>query len=138
MHPNDGRMISNFIVQSLGGEPITIYGDGKQTRSFCYVDDLIAGLSLLMDFPKEITGPIDLGNREEVTILEATERIRSLTASRSEIIFKPFPENDPHRRCPDIRRAKRILNWEPRVSFADGLRMTIDYFGGVLRSRERT
>jgi len=134
MHPNDGRVISNFIVQSLRGEPITIYGDGKQTRSFCYVDDLIAGLLLLMGAPREVTGPVNLGNPEEITILEAAERIRSLTASGSEIIFKPLPQNDPHRRCPDIHLAKKNLNWEPRISLADGLKKTIDYLDNLLRS----
>lgn len=128
MHPNDGRVVSNFIVQALKNEPITIYGDGTQTRSFCYVDDLIDGMIKMMNSPDEFTGPVNLGNPEEYTILELAETIIKLTNSKSKIIFKPLPENDPKRRKPDITLAREKLGWEPRVSLKDGLKITIEYF----------
>ena len=128
MHPNDGRVVSNFIVQALKNEPITIYGDGTQTRSFCYVDDLIDGMIKMMNSPDEFTGPVNLGNPEEYTILELAETIIKLTNSKSKIVFKPLPENDPKRRKPDITLAREKLGWEPRVSLKDGLKITIEYF----------
>lgn len=132
MHPNDGRVVSNFIVQALKGEPLTVYGDGSQTRSFCYVDDLIEGLVRLMASPPELTGPINLGNPEEFTILELAELVRELTGSRSEIVFRPLPQDDPIRRCPDITRARTLLNWEPKTPLREGLVQTIDWFRRVL------
>jgi UDP-glucuronate decarboxylase len=132
MHPNDGRVVSNFIVQALKGEPLTVYGDGSQTRSFCYVDDLIEGLVRLMASPPELTGPINLGNPEEFTILELAELVRELTGSRSEIVFRPLPQDDPIRRCPDITRARTLLSWEPKTPLREGLVQTIDWFRRVL------
>jgi len=128
MHPNDGRVVSNFIMQALRGEPITIYGDGKQTRSFCYVSDLISGFLKLMDTPDEVTGPINLGNPGEFTMIELAEAVIRLTGSRSEIIFKPLPADDPRQRQPDISQAKKVLGWEPRVPLEEGLKQTIQYF----------
>ena len=128
MLPNDGRVVSNFIVQALQGAPITIYGDGQQTRSFCYVDDLIEGLMALMDAPDELTGPINLGNPSEVTILELAEKIVAMTSSTSKIEYKPLPTNDPRRRQPDISMAKERLDWRPTVRLEDGLEATIAYF----------
>ncbi|MFA7256010.1 MAG: UDP-glucuronic acid decarboxylase family protein [Kiritimatiellales bacterium] len=128
MHPNDGRVVSNFIMQALRGEPITIYGDGKQTRSFCYVDDLIAGFLALMDSPDEITGPVNLGNPGEFTMLELAQAVIKLTGSKSELIFKPLPADDPKQRQPDITQAKEKLGWEPQVPLEEGLRHTIKYF----------
>ncbi len=128
MLPDDGRVVSNFIVQALNGEPITIYGDGQQTRSFCYVDDLTGGLMALMDAPDELTGPINLGNPSEVTILELAEKVVSMTSSNSKIEFKPLPVNDPRRRQPEISLAKERLGWQPTVRLEDGLKETIAYF----------
>ncbi len=128
MLPNDGRVVSNFIVQALKGAPITIYGDGQQTRSFCYVDDLIEGLMALMNAPDELTGPINLGNPSEVTILELAEKIVAMTSSTSKIEYKPLPTNDPRRRQPDISMAKERLDWRPTVRLEDGLEATIAYF----------
>ncbi len=128
MHPNDGRVVSNFIMQALRGEPITIYGDGKQTRSFCYVDDLIAGFLKLMDSPDEVTGPINLGNPGEFTMLELAQTVIKLTGSKSELIFKPLPADDPKQRKPDITQAKTKLGWEPKVPLEEGLKHTIEYF----------
>jgi len=133
MHPNDGRVVSNFIVQALKNEPLTIYGDGNQTRSFCYVDDLIEGLIRLMNSPKEIAGPVNLGNPRENTILELAEVVRHLVNSRSEIVFKPLPQDDPQKRCPDIDLAKKVLDWEPKVALEEGLSDTIKYFDDLLR-----
>jgi UDP-glucuronate decarboxylase len=132
MRPDDGRVISNFIVQALKGEPITIYGDGSQTRSFCYVDDLIEGFVRLMDAPDSVTGPMNLGNPEEYTILELAERIIEMTGSRSKLEHRALPEDDPLQRCPDIGFAKRALSWEPRVRLADGLKTTIEYFKTIV------
>ena len=128
MHPNDGRVVSNFIMQALRGEPITIYGTGEQTRSFCYVSDLIDGFLKLMDSPEEITGPINLGNPGEFTMLELAESVIKLTGSKSELIFKELPEDDPKQRQPDISLAKEKLGWEPKVDLTEGLKPTIKYF----------
>ncbi len=128
MHPNDGRVVSNFIVQALKNEPITVYGDGKQTRSFCYVDDLIDGLIRLMDTPDDFTGPVNIGNPGEFTIFELAQRVVALTGSKSEIVNKPLPSDDPIQRCPDIAFAQRELGWSPTVNLDQGLRKTIDYF----------
>jgi UDP-glucuronate decarboxylase len=128
MHPNDGRVVSNFIMQALRGEPITIYGDGTQTRSFCYVTDLIAGFFKLMDSPDEVTGPINLGNPGEFTMLELAETIVRLTGSQSKLIFEPLPSDDPKRRQPDITQAAEILDWKPNMPLEEGLRHTVEYF----------
>jgi UDP-glucuronate decarboxylase len=137
MHPNDGRVVSNFIVQALCGEPITIYGDGSHTRSFCYVDDMIEGLARLMDSPDEVTGPMNLGNPVECTILELASVIVDLANSRSSIVHKPLPSDDPAQRQPDITNARRVLGWEPVVPLRDGLRRTIEYFDSFLAERGR-
>jgi UDP-glucuronate decarboxylase len=128
MHPNDGRVVSNFIMQALRSEPITIYGSGKQTRSFCYVSDLIAGFLKLMDSSDEITGPVNLGNPGEFTMLELAEAVIKLTGSKSKLVFKPLPEDDPKQRQPDITQAKTRLGWEPKVALEEGLKETIQYF----------
>ena len=128
MHPNDGRVVSNFIMQALRGEPITIYGDGSQTRSFCYVDDLIEGFIRLMNSPDDFTGPVNLGNPVEFTILELARKVIALTGSESKIIFKPLPEDDPKQRKPDITLAKDALGWEPGVMLEEGLKKTIEIF----------
>jgi UDP-glucuronate decarboxylase len=132
MHPADGRVVSNFIVQALKGEPLTVYGDGSQTRSFCYVDDLIEGLVRLMHTPDHITGPITLGNPKEFTILELAETIIELTGSNSEIQFNELPKDDPKQRRPDISLAKKLLNWQPRIGLREGLSKTIAYFDDLL------
>ncbi len=134
MHPNDGRVVSNFIVQALRGQSITIYGDGKQTRSFCYVDDLVDGLVRLMNSPEGFTGPVNLGNPGEFTILELAEKVIDLTGSSSELVFKPLPSDDPTQRQPNISLAKEKLDWEPKVPLEVGLGKTIDYFDDLLRS----
>ncbi len=128
MHPNDGRVVSNFIEQALKGAPITVYGDGKQTRSFCYVDDLIDALVRLMATSDDFTGPVNLGNPQEFTILELARKVIANTGSRSEIVFKPLPSDDPVQRQPDISLAKQMLQWEPVVALNEGLRRTISYF----------
>jgi UDP-glucuronate decarboxylase len=132
MHPNDGRVVSNFILQALNDEPITVYGNGSQTRSFCYVDDLIDGVIRLMKTPDEFTGPVNLGNPHEITILKMAETIIELTGSSSKIIFKSLPADDPLQRQPDITRAKEQLKWSPRVSLEDGLIKTITYFADFM------
>nr|WP_211112488.1 UDP-glucuronic acid decarboxylase family protein [Azospirillum sp. SYSU D00513] len=132
MHPNDGRVVSNFIVQALKGEPITIYGDGSQTRSFCYVDDLIEGFVRLMDSPDDITGPINIGNPGEFTILQLAETVIRLTGSKSRIERRPLPTDDPKQRKPDITRAKSLLGWEPSIRLEEGLGKTIAYFDALL------
>ncbi len=132
MHPNDGRVVSNFIVQALKNETISIYGDGAQTRSFCYVDDLIDGLVRLMGAPGDETGPINLGNPDEFTILELAEKVLELTGSASAMENRPLPEDDPMQRCPDISRAGDVLGWRPTVKLEEGLKRTIEYFKGVL------
>ena len=128
MHPNDGRVVSNFIVQAIRGEPITIYGDGKQTRSFCYVDDLIDGMIKLMVSPADITGPINIGNPGEFTMIELAELVLKLVGGSSKIVFKPIPQDDPKQRQPDISLAQSKLNWQPKVALEDGLKETISYF----------
>lgn len=132
MHEQDGRVVSNFIVQAIGGKPITIYGEGKQTRSFAFVSDTVAGLIALMNQDKS-TGPINIGNPQENTVKELAEKIISLTKSESKIIFQSLPEDDPKRRRPDISLAKEVLGWEPTVSLEEGLTKTIQYFKGVLK-----
>jgi UDP-glucuronate decarboxylase len=136
MHPNDGRVVSNFIVQALRNQPITLYGDGAQTRSFCYVDDLIEGIVRLMDSPDELTGPINLGNPVEFSMVELAETIIELTGARSEMVRQPLPQDDPRHRRPDISLAKRYLGWAPKVSLQDGLKPTIAYFDHLLRKLE--
>jgi UDP-glucuronate decarboxylase len=132
MHPNDGRVVSNFIVQALKNENITIYGDGAQTRSFCYVDDLLEGMVRLMNTGDDFTGPINVGNPGEFTILELAEKVIRLTGSHSKLIFMPLPEDDPMQRQPDITLAKKILGWEPKIALEEGLQKTIDYFRKVI------
>ncbi len=127
MHPNDGRVVSNFIVQALRAEDITIYGEGQQTRSFCYVDDLIGGLIAFME-QEQTTGPINLGNPTETTMLQLAETVIRLTGSSSKLVFQPLPMDDPKQRCPDVSKAVALLGWEPRVSLDDGLKETIAYF----------
>lgn len=133
MHPNDGRVVSNFIVQALQGQDITIYGEGDQTRSFCYVDDLVDGLMKLMNSPDDITGPINIGNPVEFSILELAKVVIELTNSRSKIDKRPLPQDDPKQRKPNITKAKEILDWEPRIQLRDGIRKTIDYFDDLLK-----
>lgn len=128
MHPNDGRVVSNFIVQALKGEEITIYGEGTQSRSFCYVDDLISALLLMMESPAEFTGPVNFGNPHEFTMLELAEKVVTLTRSKSRLVFKPLPMDDPKQRQPEITLARKELGWEPGVSLDNGLRETIAYF----------
>jgi len=128
MHPQDGRVVSNFIVAALAGNPITLYGDGSQTRSFCYVDDLIDGLMAMMSSPDSVTGPINLGNPGEFTVKELGAIVKEMTASPSEFELRPLPQDDPIRRQPDITRAKETLNWEPTIALRDGLARTVDYF----------
>jgi UDP-glucuronate decarboxylase len=135
MHPQDGRVVSNFIVQALGGQPLTIYGDGNQTRSFCYVDDLIDGFVKMMNSGPEFVGPVNLGNPEEFTMLELARLVLDMTGSRSEIVFKPLPSDDPQRRRPDISLAQSVLNWNPSVPLRAGLTRTIDYFDRMLAPR---
>lgn len=132
MHPNDGRVVSNFIVQALKGDDITIYGDGQQTRSFCYVDDLIEGMLRLMDSPADLTGPVNIGNPGEFTMLELAEKVIHFTGSKSRLIFQPLPSDDPRQRQPDILLAKEKLRWEPKVTLDDGLKETIGYFRSTL------
>lgn len=132
MSADDGRVVSNFIIQALKNEPITIYGDGTQTRSFCYVDDLIEGMFRMMNHPGELTGPINLGTQWEITISELAEMIIKMTGSKSKLIYSPLPTNDPVRRRPDTTLAKQHLDWEPAVSVEDGLARTIEYFRGDL------
>jgi len=128
MQPNDGRVVSSFIVQALRGDPITVFGDGGQSRSFCYVDDLVEAITRLMLTGEDCTGPINLGNNSEFTILELAEKVISYTNSRSKLIFKPLPQDDPRQRQPDLSKAKALLNWEPKVALADGLKEPIAYF----------
>lgn len=134
MMPDDGRVVSNFIVQALKNDSITIYGKGSQTRSFCYVDDMIKGIVAMMNAPDDFIGPVNLGNPVEFTILQLAEKILELTNSKSRIIFNPLPEDDPLRRKPDIALAKEKLSWEPRIKIEDGLKKTISYFDGILKN----
>jgi UDP-glucuronate decarboxylase len=138
MHPQDGRVVSNFIVQALKGDPITIFGSGEQTRSFCYVDDLIDGLTRLMNVSQEdVDGPINLGNPVEMTMSELGKLVISLTGSRSRLEFRPLPQDDPRQRRPDISRARQLLHWTPKVTLEEGLNKTINYFDALLaNSRE--
>ncbi len=132
MHPNDGRVVSNFIVQALRGEPITLYGNGSQTRAFCFVSDLVEGFIRLMSTGDDVTGPVNLGNPHEIPVRELAERIIRLTGSRSTITYRPLPQDDPTQRCPDITLARKLLEWEPTVALDDGLQRTIAYFAGLL------
>ncbi len=132
MHPNDGRVVSNFIVQALKGEPITVYGEGSQTRSFCFVDDMIEGFIRLMNSDDGFTGPVNLGNPGEFTIRELAEKVIAMTGSKSEIVNKPLPSDDPRQRKPDITLAGKELGWKPTVALEDGLKKTIDYFSAML------
>ncbi len=134
MHPNDGRVVSNFIVQALLGRDITVCGDGMQTRSFCYVDDLVSGLICLMKSPDEVTGPINIGNPAEFTILQLAQTVIDLTGSRSHIVHQPLPQDDPRQRRPDISRAQELLGWRPSIQLEEGLALTISYFDELLRS----
>ncbi len=131
MHPNDGRVVSNFIVQALKGEPITVFGEGNQTRSFCYVDDLIDGLIRLMATPDDVTGPINLGNPTEFTILELAQKVIQMTGSKSQLIFQPLPSDDPQQRQPNIELAQQTLGWQPTIQLDTGLQKAIDYFEGI-------
>jgi UDP-glucuronate decarboxylase len=133
MHPNDGRVVSNFIVQALLGRDITVFGDGLQTRSFCYVDDLVDGLMLLMNSPDDVTGPINIGNPKEFTMLELAALVIELTGSRSRIVHRPLPQDDPRQRRPDISKADEVLGWAPQTPLREGLTRTIDYFEKLLK-----
>lgn len=132
MHPNDGRVVSNFIVQALQNEPITVYGEGKQTRSFCYVDDLIEACLRFMNTPEDVTGPLNLGNPNEFSILELAQLVIELSHSKSAIVYHPLPADDPKQRCPDITKAKQLLNWQPTIPLKAGLEQTIAYFEELL------
>ena len=132
MHPNDGRVVSNFIVQALRNQPITLFGDGNQTRSFCYVEDLVDGLTRLMDSGDDVTGPVNLGNPNEFTIRQLAEKVVALTGSRSKIEFRPLPTDDPKQRQPDISLARSALNWSPKIQVDEGLKKTIAYFDATL------
>jgi len=136
MHPNDGRVVSNFILQALRNEPITIYGDGTQTRSFCYCKDLIDAMVRMMNTNDTVTGPVNIGNPGEFTMLQLAELVKRLTGSRSEIVFKPLPSDDPRQRRPDISKAKDLLDWTPSTPLEEGLKLTISYFDTLLRSGE--
>jgi UDP-glucuronate decarboxylase len=134
MQPDDGRVVSNFIVQALNGEPLTVFGDGSQTRSFCYIDDMVDGLISLMNSPREVTGPINLGNPGEFTMIELAKQVIALTDGDCELQHLPLPADDPVRRKPDISRAREVLGWEPAVPLSEGLARTVDYFRGVVNS----
>jgi UDP-glucuronate decarboxylase len=136
MHPNDGRVVSNFIVQALRGEPITVFGKGRQTRSFCYVGDTVDAFLRLMASSDDFTGPVNIGNPHECTVLELAELIVELVGAKSEIVFSPLPSDDPSRRCPDITLARAMLDWQPKVPLREGLVRTIEYFDASLRLRE--
>ena len=137
MHPNDGRVVSNFIVQALRGQPITLYGDGRQTRSFCFVDDLVEGLIRLMATDDDVTGPVNLGNPGEFTIRRLAEQILHLTGSRSTLVNEPLPEDDPMQRQPDITRARELLDWQPAIALEEGLKRTIPYFRELLMNEAK-
>jgi UDP-glucuronate decarboxylase len=137
MHPRDGRVVSNFIVQALQGQDITLYGDGMQTRAFCYRDDLVEGFLRLMATDDAVTGPVNLGNPHEIPVRELAERVLRLTGSKSKIVFMPLPQDDPMQRCPDITLARSLLNWEPRTALDEGLEKTIAYFRTLLERRQR-
>jgi len=133
MHPNDGRVVSNFIMQALRGEPITVYGNGTQTRSFCYVSDLVEGLVRLMQSPREVSGPVNLGNPKEFTMRELADTVAGLCGTEPRVEFRPLPADDPRQRCPDITRAHQLLGWQPTIPLAQGLKPTIDYFRRFLQ-----
>ncbi|HQQ35793.1 MAG TPA: SDR family oxidoreductase, partial [Rugosibacter sp.] len=135
MHPDDGRVVSNFIVQALTGQPITIYGDGSQTRSFCYVDDLIEAMFLMMNSPDEFTGPVNVGNADEYSMIGLAQEVIRLTGGRSELVFKPLPEDDPKQRKPDVALAKSALGWQANTSLQSGLEKTIHYFSALLANK---
>jgi UDP-glucuronate decarboxylase len=135
MHPNDGRVVSNFILQALRGEDITVYGEGQQTRSFCFVDDTTAGLMALMATADGVTGPVNIGNPAEITILELAEGIIRQTGSKSRIVYRPLPADDPRQRCPDISQARKILDWEPMIPLEEGLQRTIEYFRELISAK---
>jgi UDP-glucuronate decarboxylase len=134
MHPNDGRVVSNFIVQALRGEDITIYGDGSQTRSFCYVDDLIEAMVRMMESERGFTGPVNIGNPVEHTMLQLAEKVLALVGGKSKLVFRPLPADDPRQRQPDIALARDRLGWQPKVGIDDGLRETIAYFRRLLEA----
>ena len=136
MHPNDGRVVSNFVVQALKGENITLYGDGSQTRSFCYVDDLVRAIHLMMQTPHDVTGPINIVNPNEFTIRELAETVIGLTGTKSKIIQKPLPSDDPKQRQPNIDKAREQLGWEPQTQLKEGLAQTIAYFDGLLKENQ--
>jgi UDP-glucuronate decarboxylase len=138
MHPNDGRVVSNFIVQALRGEDITLFGDGSQTRAFCYVSDMVDGFIRMMATDEDVTGPMNLGNPHEIPVRALAERVIALTGSRSAIVHRPLPEDDPLQRCPDIARARQVLGWEPTVQLDQGLQHTIAYFDTLLTERGKT
>ena len=138
MHPQDGRVVSNFIVQALTGQPITLYGEGTQTRSFCYVDDLVDGLMRMMDSGADVTGPVNLGNPDEFTMRELADLVRELTGSRSPVVHMPLPADDPKQRQPDIAQARERLGWQPRVKLREGLGRTIAYFDALLSTAPRS
>jgi UDP-glucuronate decarboxylase len=135
MHPNDGRVVSNFIVQALRGDAITLYGDGSQTRAFCYCDDMIDGFIRMMGSDEDETGPINIGNPHEIPVSELAERVINLTGSKSRIVRHPLPQDDPLQRCPDITRAREILKWKPTIPLEEGLNKTIAYFENLLTER---
>jgi UDP-glucuronate decarboxylase len=137
MHPNDGRVVSNFIVQALKGEPITIYGDGKQTRSFQYIDDLLDGMIKTMDTSDDFIGPINIGNPNEFSMLELANEIIDLTGSKSKIEYRPLPADDPIQRRPDISMAITVLNWKPKIQLREGLTKTINYFDKLLKTNDK-
>ena len=132
MHPDDGRVVSNFIIQALRDDDITVYGDGSQTRAFCFADDLIDGLVRLMNSEPSVTGPLNIGNPVEITVRELAETVIRLIGARSQIVWRPLPQDDPMQRCPDITRVQSLLNWQPHVDLEHGLRQTIDYFRGLI------
>jgi UDP-glucuronate decarboxylase len=136
MHPNDGRVVSNFIVQALKGDPITVYGEGKQTRSFCYVDDMVDAFVRLMNTGDDLTGPVNLGNPHEFSMLELAQKVIAITGSKSKIVHQPLPSDDPLQRKPDISLAKRRLDWTPRVALEEGLKETVQYFDRLLQGVE--
>ena len=137
MHPNDGRVVSNFIVQALKNEPITLYGDGSQTRAFCYVDDMIEGFVRMMAAPDDIIGPMNLGNPVETSVAELARLVVELTGARSQIVYRPLPVDDPIQRCPDISQAKSVLNWQPQTALRPGLERTIAFFDELLTTHGR-
>ena len=136
MHPNDGRVVSNFIMQALHNKDISVFGDGSQTRSFCYVDDMVEGITRMMNTPKGFTGPVNLGNPSEVSILELGRLIIAITGSSSRMVYKPLPQDDPERRRPNITLAQKKLGWEPTVALEDGIRKAIEYFEGIIKAQE--